>query len=328
VTALAYGSSTVKRRRRTGAELDVVDDAILSAAAEENPATVRGVFYRVESTGAVEKTDNGYRLIGRRVLKLRRDGRLPYAWITDGTRWVSKPTTWTDLDEMLDDAGASYRRALWHDQHAEVRVFTEKDAISGVLSPVTDRWDVPLGVVRGYASESFLYSIAENIAATEKPVFLYQFGDHDPSGLDAWRHFRERVKEFLTEMAPTGSHGRIRLWTTGQINAIVAANENERLEVVDGEALDLGVHFQRLAVTEAQIEDYALHTRPTKRTDTRSRDFYGESVEVDAVRPSTLRELAEAAITQHIDAEALRLTLLAEQSERDLFERMRVGGAS
>ena len=54
---------------------------------------------------------------------------------------------------MLEDAAASYRRMLWHDQAAEVQVYTEKDAVSGVLYPVTAQWDVPLGVLRGYASE-------------------------------------------------------------------------------------------------------------------------------------------------------------------------------
>lgn len=49
---------------------------------------------------------------------------------------------------MPADAAASYRRALWHDQDTEPVVFTEKDAISGVLYPVTSDWDVPLGVLR------------------------------------------------------------------------------------------------------------------------------------------------------------------------------------
>ncbi len=38
---------------------------------------------------------------------------------------------------MLDDAAASYRRALWHGQDVEVMVLSEKDAISGVVYPVT-----------------------------------------------------------------------------------------------------------------------------------------------------------------------------------------------
>lgn len=281
----AYGSSTVKRHRRSNDELALVDEAIIAAVAEEHPVTLRGVFYRVVSAGAVEKTENGYRLIGRRLLALRRDNRVPYSWITDGTRWIRKPSSWSGLDEMLDDAAASYRRALWHGQDVEVHVFTEKDAISGVVWPVTARWDVPLGVLRGYASESFAYSVAEAIIAVRKPVFVYQLGDHDPSGLDAWRDFQSKVRGFVD--------------AKGDDSTTVA--------------------FERLAVREEQIDEYGLPTRPTKKSDTRAAGFAGESVEVDAIRPSVLRGLIEDAITQHIDPEALRLTRIAEDSERDVL---------
>ena len=64
---------------------------------------------------------------------------------------------------MLEDAAASYRRALWRDQAAEVQIYSEKDAISGVVLPVTRRWDVPLGIVRGYSSETFAWSVAQSI---------------------------------------------------------------------------------------------------------------------------------------------------------------------
>ncbi len=281
-----YGSSTVKRKRRSGAELDVIDAAILAAVAQEHPVTLRGVYYRVVSAGAVEKTELGYRLVGRQVLKLRRSGRLPYDHITDGTRWISKPTTWNDVDAMLDDVSASYRRALWRDQAVEVHVFTEKDAISGAISPVTDKWDVPLGVLRGYASESFCHSLAESIKAAGKPVHVYQLGDHDPSGLDAWRDFKAKVTAFI----------------------------NSRY---------LPVVFQRVAVTPEQIVEFGLPTRPTKGSDSRARSFQGESVEVDAIPPTTLRTLLEDKIVQHIDRNAYRTTLIAENSEREGLYRLR-----
>lgn len=288
----SYGASTVKRKRRTVSELDVIDDAILAAVAQESPVTLRGVYYRVVSSGAVDKTEDGYRLVGRQVLKLRRSGRLPYHHITDGTRWVVKPTTWNTADAMLDAAAASYRRALWLDQGVEVHVFTEKDAISGVLTPVTDAWDVPLGVLRGYASETFCYSMAQAILAANKPVFVYQLGDHDPSGIGAWKDFQGKVTAFIKD-SHRFSH------------AI----------------------FERIAVTPAQIDEYELPTRPTKKSDSRSKSFEGESVEVDAIPPTILRRLTKAAITQHINPEAYRLHQVAEQSEREGLYRL-IGGRS
>jgi len=297
-----YGSSPIKRRRRTNAELDAVDLAIIAAVQDEHPVTLRGVYYRVVSAGAVEKTEDAYRLVGRQLLKLRRAGIVPYSWITDGTRWISKPDSWSDLDEMLEDAAASYRRALWHDQDIDVHIFTEKDAISGVVLPVTEQWDVPLGVLRGYASESFAHSVAETVKAglaRGRPTIIYQLGDHDPSGVDAWRDFSAKIWAFVTES-----------WTDAQARR----------------ALHNAVRFERLAVTEDQIERWDLPTRPTKRTDTRARGFVGGSVEVDAIPASTLRELVRRAITKWIDQDALRLTRTAEESEREVLTRMIGGG--
>lgn len=151
-----YGTCPVNgRQRRTNAELDTVDEAIITSLATEKPATVRAVYYRVVSAGAVAKTEAGYDLVGRQLLKLRRAGRVPYSWITDGTRLVLKPDSWSRLDEMLADAAVGYRRALWHDQAVEVIVLSEKDAISGVIYPVTAKYDVELGIARGYSSETF-----------------------------------------------------------------------------------------------------------------------------------------------------------------------------
>jgi hypothetical protein len=172
---------------------------------------------------------------------------------------------------------------------------------------------VPLGVLRGYASESFAHSMAESIRAVGKGrVYVYQLDDHDPSGMDAWRDFRNKVTGFLP-------------WSD------VVDEEDEttsRVVWVDDDDRGRWVYFERLAVLVDQIEEYALPTRPTKRSDTRSRSFAGDSVEVDAIPPSMLRQLVDEAIAQHVDPEALRLTRLAEQSERHLLLRMAGQGAT
>lgn len=290
---MSYATSPVKRLRRSNAQLAELDNAIISAVVDEHPVSVRGVFYRVESAGGVDKSDSGYKAVQRELLKLRRNGLVPYSWITDGTRLIRKSASYDDLDQMLEDAAASYRRALWQNQSVEVMVFTEKDAISGILFPITDKWDVPLGVLRGQSSETFAYTIAEEIAYANrrlKCVYVYQFGDHDPTGVGAWRNFEKKVSQFVIDKQ-------------GAVDAV----------------------FERLAVTPEQIERLRLRTRPTKKTDRGSRDFVGESVEVDAVPAHLLRKIAEAAITQHIDQSSLELTRMYEDSERDLLYKMASG---
>jgi hypothetical protein len=315
-----YGASPVKRRRRTTAQLDEVDDAIVAAVEEDSPVTLRGVYYRTVSAGAVEKTEAGYRLVGRQLLKLRRDGVVPYSDITDGTRWISKPDTWTSVDKMLEDAASSYRKALWHEQDVDVHIFTEKDAISGVIMPVTEKWDVPLGVLRGYASESFTHSVAQAIMSSSKrEVYIYQLGDHDPSGVDAWRAFREGVVGFLPTL-DTLIDDMFEIF--GVSGGTRSGDDLDRLTYTflggrHHPEKTRTVTFGRLAVTPAQIEEWELPTRPTKKSDTRAKNFDGESVEVDAIRATQLRELLEDAITSHIDGERYERHQLVEELERE-----------
>jgi hypothetical protein len=265
-----------------------VDLAIIAAVQEDKPVSLRGVYYRAVSAGAVDKTRAGYELVSRELLKLRRCGAVPYADITDGTRGLNRTRTFDSVEDALTSTARAYRRALWANQDAEVMLFTEKDAITGVLEPVTLEWDVPLGVLRGYASESFCWTVAQYACGAPGDVYIYQLGDHDPSGLDAWRAFRERVRAF-------------------------AAGERSRL------------HFSRLAVTPRQITAWGLPTRPTKRSDTRAAKFAGESVEVDAIRAGRLRQIVRDAIEQHIDQEQLRITREAERAERQILTRLARG---
>jgi hypothetical protein len=276
-TPRVYGTSPVKRTRRTRSELAALNEAILTVCEADHPLSVRGVFYRVMSAGAVEKTEKGYSAVQRQVLGLRRAGALPYEWIADGTRWHVKAASWSSPKSILDAAAASYRRALWNDQNVYVEFWSEKEAISSIVAPITTGWDVPLMIARGFASESFLWKTAAAIRAVAKPTIVYNLGDHDPSGVLAWQHVQRRLREF---------------------------------------APDADITFERIAVTEVQIAELDLPTRPTKRSDSRAKWFVGESVDVDAIRSSVLRELVENAITKHIDQRALRLTRMAEESEK------------
>jgi hypothetical protein len=82
-------------------------------------------------------------------------------------------------------------------------------------------------------------------------------------------------------------------------------------------APDSEIHFKKLAVTPQQIREWNLPTRPTKKTDSRSKNWKGDSVELDAIEPDILRQLVRDAIEQHISPDRLRIIEAAEQSERE-----------
>jgi hypothetical protein len=258
--------------------MDVIREAIYDVAAQDHPVSVRQIFYRLVTEGLIAKTEAEYKgTVVRLMVEMRRDDELPFGWIADNSRWMRKPRTHDSLADMLEQSARLYRRNLWNDQDAYVEIWLEKEALAGVLYEVTAPWEVPLMVTRGYPSLTFVYEAAEAMAEQEVPVYLYYFGDHDPSGIDISRHVEERIEE----LAPLAD-----------------------------------ITFERVAVTTEQIAALSLPTRPTKKTDTRSKDFKGESVEVDAIPPTTLRRMAEDCITQHIDEQALKATTNIEKSER------------
>ena len=165
---------------------------------------------------------------------------------------------------------------------ARVEVWCEKDALAGVIGDVTEEFTVPLYVSRGFASDSYLYSAAEHILADGRPVFIYEFGDHDPSGVLAMQTTKRKLAEFV------------------------------------GDAVE--VDFVRAAVTPEQIRALNLPTRPTKRAgNTHARRFRGNSVELDAMPADTLRDLVRKSIERHLSYAALRLARAAEESEREIL---------
>jgi hypothetical protein len=281
---MVYGPSRTKRKRRSKAEIQAVRDALYAALRQHNPMTVRQVFYLMTTQGVVAKTEKEYKqTVGRLLLQMRVAGDIPFHWIADNTRWMRKPRTFSSMDEALRQTAQTYRRALWDEQEVYVEVWIEKDALAGVLLEETEPWDVPLMVSRGFSSITYLYEAAMSIKAQDKPAFLYYFGDHDPSGVHIDRSIERRLREF---------------------------------------APDAEIHFERVAVRPEQITAWDLPTRPTKKSDSRSKTFQGDSVEVDAIPPEQLRQLVHDCIVQHVDHHALSAVQAVEACERSLLFRL------
>ena len=176
----------------------------------------------------------------------------------------------------MEAAASQYRRDLWADQDCQVEVWTEKDAVGGVIEPVTKQWQVPLYSCRGYASLSLIYE-AMRAWRPDKRVLIRYFGDCDPSGQDIPRFIQQQIDEM------NGEHD---------------------------------VDFQVCAVTDPQVVHYRLPTRPTKGSDSRAARFSGESVELDAFDPRDLRTLVEEAIVAEIDGAQWSKSEVCEAEDR------------
>src|SRR6266496_3625734 len=295
-TAGLYPASLIKRSRATKDEVGERRKSLFDIVKAMRPMTVRQVFYQATVRGIVEKSEAGYTKVQTDLVQMRRAGfdfrlgpghthheTLPYAWLADNTRWQRKPNTFTSIQEALDETARFYRKALWTDAGAYAEVWLEKDALAGVVYPITSMYDVPLMVARGYASLSFLHSAAEYIDELDVPVHIYHLGDFDPSGVNAG----EKIEQTLREMAPSAD-----------------------------------IYFERIAVTPEQIASWRLPTRPTNKSDSRAKGFGDISVELDAIEPNRLRDLVEEVIQRHLPPDQLAVLKVAEDSERALIREM------
>ena len=99
-----YRTSPTKRSRRTKAEIETIKTAIQEVLADENPMTVRQVFYRLVSLGVIDKTEAEYKTTVCRLLTdMRRNGDVLYSWIADNTRWMRKPETYSNLEQAVQE---------------------------------------------------------------------------------------------------------------------------------------------------------------------------------------------------------------------------------
>jgi hypothetical protein len=144
--AAVYQASLIKprRHRSTRSEVEARRAALLQIVEAMHPMTVRQVFYAATVRGLVEKTEGGYAKVQTDLTLMRRSDELPYGWLADSTRYQRKPRSYLDVDHALRATAELYRRNLWASADAYVEAWIEKDALSGVVYPVTSEYDVPL----------------------------------------------------------------------------------------------------------------------------------------------------------------------------------------
>lgn len=279
--------------------------AAAQVAFEEQPLTLRGVFYRTVSAGILPSTATcNYVRLGRLMTKLRESGIVPFEWIVDNIRETLKPSSWSGLEDFVDTVKTAYRKDYWASMPHYVHIICEKDAIAGVLQPVTEKYDVSLSVVRGYGSVSYMHSIAATWQMIDKPIFCYYLGDFDPSGFDLERDARSKLVRYSGRYDWYGLRGNIEEpW----------------------EWPDYMLSWQRLAVLPGDFETHDLLPLEVKSSDTRAAKFVEKHgtrcAELDAIPASNLRDRIEAAIKSHIQSGTWARLQTVEKAEKETFDK-------
>lgn len=243
--------------------------------------TLRQLYYQLVATDILPNQQKEYAHLSRLLTEARMTGLVDWDFIEDRIRIPKMPSEFEGIPDLIEAAIASYRKERWIDQDNYVEVWVEKDALSGVLSPVTREYHVRLLVNRGYSSASAMHDAALRIrAATEngKTCTVIYLGDHDPSGEDMVRDIKDRLTTFGCD-----------------------------------------VTINKIALTMDQIRQYNPPPNPAKLSDPRSGNYIAEhgdqSWELDALPPNVLDQLLRDTLEEFIDRDAY--DDIVEQEDKD-----------
>lgn len=269
-----------RRKRFTKAELDTLDAQIVEVLAEDHPQSVRHVFYRMTDprlTVPVDKTELGYERVQRRCLVLRRAGLIEWSWIADMTRRGFHVSTYQDGADFIRRVQGLYRQQLWTPELPCVEVWCESRSIAGVLREQCRDLAVSLYPTGGFSSATLCYEAAQEIDLRGHPsAVVIYIGDYDPAGVLIDRHIETELRTHL----------------------------------------QTPLDFQRIAITEAQIEYLDLPTKPRKDGERRRLDIKA-TVEAEAMPAAILRALVRSAVEGYLPTDALEIAKVAEESERE-----------
>lgn len=278
-----------RRGRPPDPRLIALDDNLVDITSRYGQITCRGVFYQAVKHSLIEKTESACKLIERRLLKLRREGRIAYSKIIDESRIVYGNQRYNGLAGLAEDSIDFYRRDYWAHTDVSVQIWVEKRGLASLLTPtVCNRWGLDLYVAAGQMSETYLYRAGLEIAQLGKPTHVYAMTDFDPGGATIFQTLRDGSK------AAPGGLARFS----------------------DG----VPVTVEQIALTAEQVKAWDLPTRPAKKTDRRTKAFmerHGDvSTELDAIEQEQLIGLVNEAIERHMPADVLERMQAIEDAER------------
>jgi len=160
--------------------------SILSAFARQGyTLTLRQLYYQLVASGAIRNDDVVYKKMSGILDDLRYSGKVDWDAIEDRGRVPYIPWSTTGIDAAIQTVIDQYRLNRQEGQPCHIEVWTEKDAISGILKRVTSEYHVQLVVNKGYSSSSAMHNAYERFAEVlneGRNVKILYFGDHDPAG--------------------------------------------------------------------------------------------------------------------------------------------------
>jgi hypothetical protein len=241
--------------------------------------TLRQLYYQLVTQNAIRNLEREYKNLSTLVSNARLTGLMDWNAIEDRIRTPRAASEFNNLTELVEAALRAYRLPRWEGQDRYVELWVEKDALAGVLEPLSRQYHVTLMVNRGYSSQSAMYESAQRFIDSGKPGILFYLGDHDPSGEDMVRDIATRLEMFGADV------------------------KVEKLALTMAQVTQYNPPPNPAKMTDPRAAGYV--------------DQFGDqSWEVDALPPNILAGIITTAFTGVVDEEAMDIVKAREERDK------------
>lgn len=275
--------------------------SIIAAAQEfietEKVMTLRHLHYLLVSAHITKNTKTAYAYVSDVITEARERGLIPYHAIRDGVRNSVMFNTWESPSEFAEAVAGNYRKDIWKGQRDAVEIWFEKDSVLSVVEDIAREYYVTMRPMRGHASTSFLYENAAQISTVDRNLYIYYFGDHDPSGYCIERSARDRLIHLLLDEFD---------WTPADVAKKLRWR---RLGFLVDDFLKPEFNVQSLDITEKK--DKAAQDAFVKEFGSTN------AAELEALPPHELRKRVTDAIESHLNMDEWLRVKTIEKIERE-----------
>lgn len=170
----------------------------------------------------------------------------------------------------------------WEGADRLVQVWCESKSIASMLAPVCEKYQVACYPASGFSSITFAYQAA--MRANDHPtdrLTYIYFGDYDPAGVLIDRSVQNELEEHLTKL----------------------------------------LHFDRVGITEEQIVEYDLPTKPRTENSKRSAHIT-ETVECEAMPIQIISQLLTDALEKYLPEGGLERAAETNRQAREELYRL------
>ncbi len=293
----------IRMNKANKARLEVINSIIEEYQDQGYILTLRQLYYQLVSRDVIPNLHKEYAKLSNLLKEGRMAGIVDWDAIEDRLRKPSSPASFDSPEDILNAAINQYALPRQEGQEVYLEVWVEKDALSGVLRRVTEKYHIPILVNRGYSSVSAMFDSYQRFKRAyngNQSVKVLYLGDFDPSGVDMIRDIRSRVIEFI-------------------MGDFSFESEYEALR-------DFDFSIKPIALTKEQIDTYNPPPNPAKQSDPRAKQFIKKhgstSWEVDALRPEVLNEILDSSIKECLDIDLYDKIVNREEDDKERLKRL------